>query len=80
MNKKRKIINLVGLVFAACLFVWSVTTHEDILFHSQDINAEINLFEMSIEELMEIEVASAPQETETISKVFLAEYFLRNQV
>jgi hypothetical protein len=80
MNKARKIIDLVGLVFAACLFIWSVTALQYTSFQDQRANEELNLFEMSIEELMDIEVASAPHEIEIIPKTSWVNDILRNRV
>ncbi|MHC4130926.1 MAG: hypothetical protein ACYSSP_00330 [Planctomycetota bacterium] len=80
MNKIRKTIDLVGLVFAACLFIWSVTAFQYTSFKHQQINKELNFFEMSIEELMDIEVASAPLEIEIIPKTSWVYYVLRNSV
>jgi hypothetical protein len=80
MNKARKTIDLVGLVFAACLFIWSVTAFQYISFQYNQVNKELDLFEMSIEELMDIEVASAPHEIEIIPKTSWVSYILRNSV
>ena len=80
MNKVRRTVDLIGLVFAACLFIWSVTAYQYNSFQPQQVSEELNLFEMSIEELMDIEVASVPQEIEVMPKTSWTSYVLRNSV
>ncbi|MHC4843741.1 MAG: hypothetical protein ACYTFM_09595 [Planctomycetota bacterium] len=80
MKRARKKIDLVGLALAACLFIWVITAFQYISFQHQQVNKELNLFEMSIEELMDIEVASAPKEIEIIPKTSWVNNILRNRV
>jgi len=67
MNKARTTIDWIALVFSSCVFLWSVTSF-DVLNNNHQVNREQNLFEMSIEELMEIEVASTSKEKNNIPK------------
>ncbi|MHC4292929.1 MAG: hypothetical protein ACYSTX_01440 [Planctomycetota bacterium] len=80
MKKIRKEIDLIAFIVVCCLCVWTVTTSQYTPFQHQKANAEFNLFELSIEELMEVEVASVPQEKETIPKTSWASDILRNRV
>ncbi|MHC4270953.1 MAG: hypothetical protein ACYST2_01415 [Planctomycetota bacterium] len=80
MKSAKKTIDSVGLVLAVCLFIWSITAFQYISFKNQLVNKELDLFEMSIEELMDIEVASAPKEIEVIPKTSWISYVLKNSV
>jgi hypothetical protein len=62
------------------LCVWAVTTSQYTPFQTEKVNAELNLFELSIEELLDIEVVSAPHEIEIIPKTSWANDILRNRV
>ena len=68
MKKARKTANWIALAFSAGLFIWSLISYDCDFRQNQKANNELNLFEMSIEELMKIEVASASKKKNNIPK------------
>ena len=75
-----RIRTIVLLVVAS--FLWAFVINERVLVEQQKPQSRESFFEMSLEELMEVEVASVSEEKEELSKavgaIYLADSTVRN--
>ncbi len=68
MKEITKAINLVVLVCVTAFIAWAVTPRRNVCVEKKAKKEELKLFEMSIEQLMEVEVASNSKEKTKLSK------------
>lgn len=77
MSKIRTIVLL-----AVALFLWAFATQEWVFVEQQEPKSQENLFEMSLEQLMEVEVTLASEEKEELSEpvgaIYLTDFTVRN--
>ncbi len=70
------------VLLAVALFLWAFATQERVFVEQQQPENQVNLFEMSLEELMEVKVVSVSEEKEELSKpvgaIYLADSTVRN--